>query len=84
MIIYTYAKKGQIVPDWNVPEKYKLVVFCAKEVEVPKTWYKSIVKPLIDDEEVAQVIHNGMNSALWVYHDRLTKRIISKKGRCVK
>ena len=28
---------------------------------------------LIDDEEVAQVIHNGMNSALWVYHDRLTK-----------
>ena len=28
---------------------------------------------LIDDEEVAQVIHKGMNSALWVYHDRLTK-----------
>ena len=57
MIIYTYAKKGQIVPDWNVPEKYKLVVFCAKEVEVPKTWYKSIVKPLIDDEEVIKNIH---------------------------
>ena len=28
---------------------------------------------LIDEEEVAQVIHKGMNSALWVYHDRLTK-----------
>ena len=28
---------------------------------------------LIDYEEVAQVIHKGMNSALWVYHDRLTK-----------
>ena len=57
MIIYTYAKKGQLVPDWNVPEKYKLVVFCTEEVEVPKSWYKSTVKPIVDDEEVVKNIH---------------------------
>lgn len=48
-------KKGQLVPDWNVPEKYKLVVFCTEEVEVPKSWYKSTVKPIVDDEEVVKI-----------------------------
>ena len=57
MIIYTYAKKGQIVPDWNVPEKYKLVVFCTEEVIVPKSWYKSVVEPVIEDEEIVKNIH---------------------------